>query len=43
MIAVGIMKFRDGKVMRERISFGEPWEPPAWCARYDPWEPDSSA
>jgi hypothetical protein len=29
---VGIMEFRDGKVVRERIYFGEPWEPPAWRA-----------
>jgi SnoaL-like protein len=26
---VGIMEFRDGKVVRERIYFGDPWEPPA--------------
>jgi hypothetical protein len=31
---VGIMEFRDGKVARERIYFGEPWEPPAWRARW---------
>ena len=31
---VGIMEFRDGKVVRERIYFGEPWEPPAWRARW---------
>ena len=24
------MEFRDDKVVRERIYFGEPWEPPAW-------------
>ena len=29
VMAVGIMEFRDGKVIRERIYFGEPWEPPA--------------
>ena len=34
VIAVGIMEFRDGKVVRERIYFGEPWEPPAWRARW---------
>jgi hypothetical protein len=28
------MEFRDGKVVRERIYFGEPWEPPAWRARW---------
>ena len=32
--AVGIMEFRDGRVVRERIYFGEPWEPPAWRARW---------
>jgi hypothetical protein len=31
---VGIMEFRDGKVARERIYFGEPWEPPAWRAQW---------
>ena len=30
MLAVGIMEFRDGKVVRERIYFGDPWDPPAW-------------
>jgi hypothetical protein len=39
------MEFRDEKVVRERIYFGEPWEPPAWRAhwveRFDPGEPDS--
>ena len=28
------MEFRDGKVVRERIYFGEPWEPPAWRAQW---------
>lgn len=28
--AVNIMEFRDGKVARETIYFGEPWQPPAW-------------
>jgi hypothetical protein len=41
VMAVGIMEFRDGKVVRERIYFGDPWEPPEWRAqwveRYDPW------
>jgi ketosteroid isomerase-like protein len=45
VIAVGIMRFRDGKVVRERIYFADPWEAPAWRARwverFDPWEPDS--
>ena len=44
VLAVGIMEFRDGKVVRERIYFGEPWDPPAWRAdrveRFDPREPD---
>ena len=31
---VGIMEFRDEKVVRERIYFGEPWEPPAWRAQW---------
>lgn len=31
---VGIMEFRDGKIVRERIYFGEPWEPPAWRAQW---------
>jgi len=47
VMAVGIMEFRDGKVVRERIYFGEPWEPPAWRAkwveRFNPREPDPSA
>jgi len=33
-MVVGIMEFRDGKVFRERIYFGEPWEPPAWRAQW---------
>jgi hypothetical protein len=32
--------------VRERIYFGEPWEPPAWRAhlveRFDPHDPGSS-
>src|SRR5918997_1923347 len=43
---VGIMEFRDGKVVRERIYFGEPWEPPAWRAqwveRMEPETPQAS-
>ena len=31
---VGIMEFRDGRVVRERIYFGDPWDPPAWRARW---------
>ena len=34
MHAVNIMEFRDGKVARETIYFGDPWEPPAWRARW---------
>jgi len=32
--AVSIMEFRDGKVVRERIYYGEPWEPPEWRAQW---------
>jgi SnoaL-like domain len=41
---VGIMEFRDGKVVRERIYFGEPWEPPGWRAQWvEPMEdPEAS-
>jgi hypothetical protein len=41
---VGIMEFRDDKVVRERIYFGEPWEPPAWRAQWaEPMEePEAS-
>jgi hypothetical protein len=28
----GIMEFRDGKVVRERLYITEPWEPPQWRA-----------
>jgi hypothetical protein len=42
-LAVGIMEFRNDKVVRERIYFGEPWEPPEWRAQwvelFDPREP----
>jgi hypothetical protein len=31
---VGIMEFRDGKVVRERIYFGESWDPPVWRAQW---------
>ena len=31
---VGIMEFRNGKVFRERVYFGEPWDPPAWRAQW---------
>lgn len=40
VLAVGIMEFRDGLVVRERIYFGDPWDPPAWRARWvEPMEP----
>ena len=31
---VGIMEFEGGKVVRERIYFGEPWDPPSWRAQW---------
>jgi O-glycosyl hydrolase len=31
---VGIMEFSDSQVARETIYIGEPWEPPAWRARW---------
>jgi hypothetical protein len=34
MNAVNIMELRDGKVARETIYFGEPWQPPAWRAQW---------
>jgi choline dehydrogenase-like flavoprotein len=34
VMVVGIMEFRDEKVVRERIYFGERWEPPAWRAQW---------
>ena len=47
VMVVGLMEFRDDKVVRERIYFGERWEPPAWRAqwveRFDPREPEASA
>jgi hypothetical protein len=46
VLAVGIIELSDGKVVRERIYFGDPWEPPAWRARwvehFDPTEPGST-
>ena len=46
VMVVGIMEFRNEKVVRERIYFGEPWEPPAWRAnwveRFSIQEPGSS-
>jgi hypothetical protein len=34
MNAVNIMELRDGKVARETIYFGDPWQPPAWRAQW---------
>ena len=34
MHTVNIMEFRDGKVVRETIYFGDPWEPQAWRAQW---------
>jgi hypothetical protein len=34
MHTVNIMEFRDGKVARETIYFGDPWVPPAWRAQW---------
>ena len=34
MHTVNIMELRDGKVARETIYFGDPWEPPAWRAQW---------
>ena len=31
---VDIMEFRDGKVARQRLYYGEPWEPPEWRAQW---------
>ena len=46
VMVVGIMQFRNDKVVRERIYFGEPWDPPAGRAHlvelFDPRQPDSS-
>ncbi|MBA2634427.1 MAG: nuclear transport factor 2 family protein [Chloroflexi bacterium] len=39
---VGIMDFAKGKVVRERIYFAEPWEPPAWRAQWvEPMETEA--
>ena len=34
VLAVGIMEFHYDKVVRERIYFGDPWDPPAWRAQW---------
>lgn len=34
MHTITILEFHDGKVVRETIYFGEPWEPPAWRAQW---------
>lgn len=31
---INILEFADGKVRHETISFGEPWEAPAWRAQW---------
>lgn len=31
---VGIMEFRNGKVFRETVYVGDPWDPPAWRAKW---------
>ena len=39
---VGIMELANGKVIRERIYFSEPWEPPAWRAQWvEPMDPEA--
>ena len=47
VMVVGIMEFRDEKVVRERIYFGDRWDPPAWRAqwveRFDAQAPVSPA
>jgi hypothetical protein len=32
--AVSIMEFQSGKVVRETLYFGDPWDPPAWRAQW---------
>jgi hypothetical protein len=40
---VAILEFRNGKVVRERIYIAEPWDPPAYRARWvEPLDPDPS-
>ena len=34
MHTINIMEFRDGKVARETIYFGDPWEPPVWRSQW---------
>ncbi len=47
VMVVGIMEFRDDKVIRERIYFGDEWEAPPWRSqwveRFDPRIADSAA
>ena len=31
---VGIMEFRDGKVFRETVYVGDPWDPPEWRSQW---------
>ena len=34
MHVVSIMELRDGKIVRERNYYGDPWEPPTWRAQW---------
>ena len=36
---VAILEFRDGLVVRERIYIAEPWNPPAYRARWSETRP----
>ena len=41
---VGIMEFEGGKVVRERIYFGGPWDPPSWRAQWvERMEPEAES
>ena len=31
---VGIMEFRNGKVLRETVYVGDPWDPSAWRSQW---------
>lgn len=46
---MSILEFRDGRITRETIYFGEPWDAPAWRAQWVapmpaqwPWDVSSS-
>lgn len=32
--AIGVMEFSNGKVVRETLYVGDPWDPPAWRAQW---------